>query len=581
MAENAVELEIRVDGLEAAVKSIQDLGDKAKETAKSTAEIEKSIKAQAMTAALGQVAERFDGVAREALKFTSQFAQAVTQGGPLVGGLVAVGAAADLVDAALKEQERDWQAIRKAAADAAQKEQDVLKQVAEETKHVTQEARVLALVRSEGMEEGKARALVELQSIASDRETGQKKLADIKAQLAEEERLRNDAIGRRFAAEKEIQEKAQYEVNATNAIRLGDIRTAAIKEADIHGQRAEELRRQQEIVEQGMIGSAQRVANAEKTVDLEIAKSGDAAALKDRDDKKQRLSDAAAFYAKLAEIQDAQRKAEREEAAKHAQGLADSDFERYQEEGDREKKVRDKALADEKDAEEFRIKLATDRYEKQKKLDDDEQTRKAKAAEEDRQRQAELDGAFAKGMQEIAQNAFNQVGSAIGGAVEKLALYHEVQGAVIEQQDGYRESALTTAAAVTQGIVANIAKEATVKAAFEGASALASLAFGDVPAAISHGLAAGQFATVAGLAGVTAAGLGAARGDTAAEHASVGKSAGSGSTAPSSSFGGSGGSSRSGGQAPVTVIFQSPVLASRSEVASDLDALLKQAERRR
>jgi hypothetical protein len=550
------------------------------ESAEATKNLEKSVKGEQLSAVLGQVAEKFDGAAQTAFKFASQVGQAAFAGGPLLAVLSAVGFAAREIDDALKEQDREWEAMRKHAADAAKAEADALKQIGEETKKLAADERVYQLVKSKGLSEGQARAQVALEAIAADRKAGQEHLGDLRAQIAEESRLRDAAIEHL----RQLDEQRRHDTRAYHSLdeqeRTERDREATEKEIESRRASVAGLKDQQEQFAALMTGGAQKVANAEKTLDLEKQKSGDETVKKNADAKKQRLADDAAFYARLAQIQDEALKKEIEEAEKTRLAIQEGEIDDYTVQAERarkaaeeSKKLRDDALDQEsKDA----FKIQQDRAEAAKKQQEADGEASSQLLNEHLERQAQ---AYQR-IGEVAQQTFQGVGESIGTGIESLAAYALATNDAANANLTLADTAAMAAAGVAKAALDGVASVAGVKTAQYAAEAFAAFGLGDIPGGISLSAASIGWAALGGVAKAAGNGIAsAAKPDSSAPARQADR--GPSGTSASSYAGGSGGTSRSGGQAPVTVIFQSPVLASRSEVASDLDALLKQAERRR
>jgi hypothetical protein len=210
-----------------------------------------------------------------------------------------------------------------------------------------------------------------------------------------------------------------------------------------------------------------------------------------------------------------------------------------------------------------------------------DQKKKAELRERDSQALAESLSAELQEQVDEHARLTQEFGNAVSGgmtqATEALAAYAFAQDNAAEGSRTLADTAEIAGAMMVKAVTDAIAAEAGARAAKDTLLSIEQFAIGNIPGGLALAGAALGWAALGG----TAAAAGGALVSSAQAKPQAAQAAGSGSTAPSSSFGGSGGSSRSGGQAPVTVIFQSPVLASRSEVASDLDALLKQAERRR
>lgn len=188
----------------------------------------------------------------------------------------------------------------------------------------------------------------------------------------------------------------------------------------------------------------------------------------------------------------------------------------------------------------------------QGQLQETENARSRQRAETARQ-EAE---AIRNGPIEMLKSAGQSLTSSLGGAFTAVVNGSKsVKAAVMEALQATMES---------------LASESFGKALFEGASALAALAGGNIPSAVLHGKAAAGFAATAAVAG------GLAAGGAALASASAGASAGSGgggaTPSPSAGLpsGPRGGSD--GAMAPITINYNAPVIGGRDAMAWETGA---------
>lgn len=188
----------------------------------------------------------------------------------------------------------------------------------------------------------------------------------------------------------------------------------------------------------------------------------------------------------------------------------------------------------------------------QGQLQETENARSRQRAETARQ-EAE---AIRNGPIEMLKSAGQSLTSSLGGAFAAVVNGSKsVKAAVMEALQATMES---------------LASESFGKALFEGASALAALAGGNIPSAVLHGKAAAGFAATAAVAG------GLAAGGAALASASAGASAGSGgggaTPSPSAGLpsGPRGGSD--GAMAPITINYNAPVIGGRDAMAWETGA---------
>jgi len=189
----------------------------------------------------------------------------------------------------------------------------------------------------------------------------------------------------------------------------------------------------------------------------------------------------------------------------------------------------------------------------QGQLQETENARSRQRAETARQ-EAE---AIRNGPIEMLKSAGQSLTSSLGGAFTAVVNGSKsVKAAVMEALQATMES---------------LASESFGKALFEGASALAALAGGNIPSAVLHGKAAAGFAATAAVAGGLAAG-GAAL-SSASSGASAGAGGGGGATpSPSAGLpsGPRGGSD--GAMAPITINYNAPVIGGRDAMAWETGA---------
>ena len=187
----------------------------------------------------------------------------------------------------------------------------------------------------------------------------------------------------------------------------------------------------------------------------------------------------------------------------------------------------------------------------QGQLQETENARSRQRAETARQ-EAE---AIRNGPIEMLKSAGQSLTSSLGGAFTAVVNGSKsVKAAVMEALQATMES---------------LASESFGKALFEGASALAALAGGNIPSAVLHGKAAAGFAATAAVAGGLAAG-GAALSSASSEAAA----GGGGGSAPSPSAGlpsGPRGGS-DGAMAPITINYNAPVIGGRDAMAWETGA---------
>lgn len=142
-------------------------------------------------------------------------------------------------------------------------------------------------------------------------------------------------------------------------------------------------------------------------------------------------------------------------------------------------------------------------------------------------------------LRDFGANAGRQALNILGGAMERQLLTSRRYEAALRAVGGAeKESAQERRNAVyaeLQAVLAGLAKEAAVRALWEGAQAIASLAVYNFDAAAKHGAAAAAFAGVAAVAGAGAGAIGNNRGMTAQERQSVASAAESRANSTSSS----------------------------------------------
>ena len=188
----------------------------------------------------------------------------------------------------------------------------------------------------------------------------------------------------------------------------------------------------------------------------------------------------------------------------------------------------------------------------QGQLQETENARSRQRAETARQ-EAE---AIRNGPIEMLKSAGQSLTSSLGGAFAAVVNGSKsVKAAVMEALQATMES---------------LASESFGKALFEGASALAALAGGNIPSAVLHGKAAAGFAATAAVAGGLAAG-GAAL-SSASSGAAAGAGGGGATPSPSAGLpsGPRGGSD--GAMAPITINYNAPVIGGRDAMAWETGA---------
>lgn len=195
--------------------------------------------------------------------------------------------------------------------------------------------------------------------------------------------------------------------------------------------------------------------------------------------------------------------------------------------------------------------LNTQEREKQQQAMESDSARKALESEALASAEAIRNGPI-----EMLKSAGQSLTSSLGGAFAAVVNGSKsVKAAVMEALQATMES---------------LASESFGKALFEGASALAALAGGNIPSAVLHGKAAAGFAATAAVAG------GLAAGGAALASASAGASAGSGgggaTPSPSAGLpsGPRGGSD--GAMAPITINYNAPVIGGRDAMAWETGA---------
>lgn len=194
--------------------------------------------------------------------------------------------------------------------------------------------------------------------------------------------------------------------------------------------------------------------------------------------------------------------------------------------------------------------LNTQEREKQQQAMESDSARKALESEALASAEAIRNGPI-----EMLKSAGQSLTSSLGGAFAAVVNGSKsVKAAVMEALQATMES---------------LASESFGKALFEGASALAALAGGNIPSAVLHGKAAAGFAATAVVAG------GLAAGGAALSSASSGASAvAGGGSAPSPSAGlpsGPRGGS-DGAMAPITINYNAPVIGGRDAMAWETGA---------
>lgn len=188
----------------------------------------------------------------------------------------------------------------------------------------------------------------------------------------------------------------------------------------------------------------------------------------------------------------------------------------------------------------------------QGQLQETENARSRQRAETARQ-EAE---AIRNGPIEMLKSAGQSLTSSLGGAFTAVVNGSKsVKAAVMEALQATMES---------------LASESFGKALFEGASALAALAGGNIPSAVLHGKAAAGFAATAAVAGGLAAGGAALSSASSGSGASAG--AGGATSSPSAGLpsGPRGGSD--GAMAPITINYNAPVIGGRDAMAWETGA---------
>lgn len=157
--------------------------------------------------------------------------------------------------------------------------------------------------------------------------------------------------------------------------------------------------------------------------------------------------------------------------------------------------------------------------------------------------------AITNGPMAMLEQSGKSLTNSLGGAYAAIVNGSKSVGAAVQE--------------ALQATMEAVASESFGKALFEGASALAALAGGNVPGAILHGKAAAGFAATAAVAGGLAAGGAALSSQSSAPSAGAGSGASPSSGLPSGPRGGSGG----GAMPPITINYNAPVIGGRDAMA--------------
>ena len=162
------------------------------------------------------------------------------------------------------------------------------------------------------------------------------------------------------------------------------------------------------------------------------------------------------------------------------------------------------------------------------------------------------------------------------------AAFSALSGGIVAAVDAAitgSSSASQAFARAAQAAIRSTAAQAVVKAAWEGAEAIGSLAIGDAKGAATHGLAALKYAGIAALAGVTSAGLGSGGGSGGASVVGAGSGAATFSGGGISFGGDASRVSTPAGGGGVTVIVQGATFLDAAAMGAAVQSGIDKARR--
>jgi hypothetical protein len=502
----------------------------------------------------------FGAVARAGSEAAEMIGKGFILGGPVGAALGAAGWGILQLGERWKEEAEEAkkaaEETKKHAEEMARAEEEALKRIEAETKKLELEERSLQLQRAEGITEAQARAKAELESVSGSRDASNARLGDLRKELDEQVRLRDEA-----AAKLELLSQGR----ASEVLKQGEtydaIETArAIRaEQDRARARIAEIEAKQSELVAANAGSAQAVRNATKAIDL--------AADKDELDEQKKAEEEKKKAREEAAKKRAQEREQEHMAVLEALGRRyDAELKKQQEQAARSIELQGLA---EKRAEEQETKDARAAAESA-----------AKAAHDFHEQQYEQEQTFLRQSLESRKANSDKEDEIVSASIQReIALRQKEQAAITTTVGQLTELALTfadTEQRKTKAQYEEEAKRAAIQAAVMTAEALVALYYGAEDKAVEAGLAAAEFAAIAGgnIIASSAAGGG--------SSSSTGASA-SGSSNSSSAGGGFGRSSsgQGGGGATTIVIGANNVLLTKGDIARAVQSGLNESQRTR